>query len=228
MGIIQAPRKMAAQEGVIGAPKFMTSGDSYATITASAYLNNIDLAVYPVVASDVIGVTYNYNTVTKAGNFGWFTVSINNGVITLLPLISNQTIVETTLTAAQWNGMYANPVLIVPAPLSNQIITVEKMMIVQEYGTTQFQFGGAVAAQYGNTAHGGGSLATFTNQASDFTSATSSTLYQIAGISGNGQQVTLANCAGQGIYLSNANAAFTTGDSTFNVRVIFDIISSVS
>ena len=88
MGIIQAPSVLPGQVGVIGAIKYMVTTDSLATITAAGYLNSIDLAVNPIFASDVLGITYLYNLNTNKGTFAFFTVSISNGVITHAPTVS--------------------------------------------------------------------------------------------------------------------------------------------
>lgn len=83
MGILQAPSVLPGQVGVIGAIKYMVTTDNLATITTAGYLNNLDLAVNPIAASDVLGVTYSYNLQTNSGTFALFTVSLSNGVITL-------------------------------------------------------------------------------------------------------------------------------------------------
>ena len=98
MGIIQSPSVLPGQVGVIGAIKYMVTTDSLGTITTAGYLNNLDLAVNPVLASDILGITYSYNVNTNSGSFGLFSVAISNGVITLaeqpssgvnLPTIAN-------------------------------------------------------------------------------------------------------------------------------------------
>lgn len=83
MGILQAPSVLPGQVGVIGAIKYMVSTDNLATITSAGYLNNIDIAVYPIAQSDVIGCTYSFDVNTNSGTFEIFTVSISNGVISL-------------------------------------------------------------------------------------------------------------------------------------------------
>jgi hypothetical protein len=84
MGILQPPFVLPGQSGVIGATKYMVTTDSLATITAAGYLNNIDLAVYPIAASDVISCLYSYNLQTNSGTFAIFTVSLSNGVVSLI------------------------------------------------------------------------------------------------------------------------------------------------
>lgn len=88
MGIIQIPQVLPGQVGVIGAAKYMVSTDSLATIITAGYLNNLDLAMFPIAASDVIGLTYSYNLQTQSGSFTWCTVTIVNGVITLVESVS--------------------------------------------------------------------------------------------------------------------------------------------
>lgn len=88
MGIIQYPSVLPGQVGVVGASKYMVSTDSLATITTAGYLNNIDQAVFPILASDVLGITYSYNQQTGSGSFTWATVTIANGVITVVVSVS--------------------------------------------------------------------------------------------------------------------------------------------
>lgn len=88
MGILQYPSVLPGQVGVLGAAKYMVSTDSISTIMTAGYLNNIDQAVFPIAASDVLGITYNFNTQTNSGSFTWATVTISNGVITVVELVS--------------------------------------------------------------------------------------------------------------------------------------------
>lgn len=88
MGIVQAPAVLPGQVGVLGAIKYMVTTDSLATVTTAGYLNAIDLAVNPLLSSDILGITYLYNTNTNSGTFALFTVSISNGVITLATVVS--------------------------------------------------------------------------------------------------------------------------------------------
>lgn len=84
MGILQYPQTLPSQVGVIGATKFMVTTDNLATTTAAGYLNNIDLAVYPISPSDVISCLYSFNQQTGLGTLGVFTVTISNGIITMV------------------------------------------------------------------------------------------------------------------------------------------------
>lgn len=84
MAILQIPTPLAAQVGILPQMKRMITTDNLATVTAAGYLNSIDLQSYPINSSDVLDVLYSYNQQTNSGTFGIFTVSISNGVITLV------------------------------------------------------------------------------------------------------------------------------------------------
>lgn len=119
-----------------------------------------------------------------------------------------------TLTAAQFNGMYATPVSVLAAAGSGILTLVDRVTLELVFGTAQFASGGIVGFQYGNTAHLAGTLATNTEAAADFTGAAASTVYNFVIASGAGSQI-LSSKDNNAIYISNQTGAFTTGDSTF-------------
>lgn len=131
------------------------------------------------------------------------------------------------MTAAQFNGMYAAPFLLVAAPGANKLISVEKMELVMTYVSANYAAGGVVAAQYDSTVHGAGVLATNSEAAADFFAAASAT-FQFIATSGNTVGVLpFTTTANKGLYLSNATGAFTTGDSTWVVKVYYRIVNLV-
>lgn len=159
-------------------------------------------------------------TCTIAGNWNTTIVSGNYPSNQIATYISS-----VPLTATQFNGMYAAPVLLVPAPGVGFMIAADKMELVMTYGTTPFAAGGIVAGQYGATVYGAGSAATNTEAAADFFAA-ASTVFQFTGVSGNTVgAIPLANATNAALYLSNATGAFTTGDSTFVVKTYYKIIN---
>ncbi len=126
------------------------------------------------------------------------------------------------VTAAEFNGMYAAPKLILAAAGANTMIVVDQMELVMTYVSANYAAGGVVAAQYDNTVHGAGVLATNSEAAADFQAA-ASTVFKFNG------SVVLApfsTCANKGLYLSNATGAFTTGDSPFVVKLHYRIIAT--
>lgn len=131
------------------------------------------------------------------------------------------------MTAAQWNGMYATPFQLIAAPGANKLISVEKMELVMTFGTADYAAGGVVAAQYGSTIHGAGPAATNTEAAADFFAA-ASTVFQFIGVSGNTVgALPFSSCGNTALYISNATQAFTTGDSTWVVKIYYRIINLV-
>lgn len=125
------------------------------------------------------------------------------------------------ITAAEFNGMYAAPKLLIAAPGANNMIIVDQMELVMTYVSANYANGGVVAAQYDSTVHGAGVLATNSEAAADFFAA-ASTVFKFNG------SVVLApfsTCANKGIYLSNATGAFDTGDSTFVAKIHYRIIA---
>lgn len=155
-------------------------------------------------------------------------VTLGNGLSytgTVLGLNSNLlNFAEVTLTASQFNGMYAAPVVLIAAPGANNLIVIDKMVANMTYGAANFAAGGLVAAQYGNTVHGAGPFATNTEAAADFFAA-SSTSFLFSGVTGALPYSTTVN---QGVYLSNQTGAFTNGDSTFTVKAWYKIVPTNS
>ena len=84
--IYQLPTPLAGTVGVLPVQKYMVVGDNFATVTAAGYLNSVNLEGYPIANTDIINALYSYNPVTTTGTFEQFSVSISNGVITLVAL----------------------------------------------------------------------------------------------------------------------------------------------
>ncbi len=136
-------------------------------------------------------------------------------------------IASVAITAAQFNGMYAAPKLLIAAPGANKMIVVHKMDLIMTYVSAAYASGGIVAAQYDSTVHGGGTLATNSEAAADFF-ATASTVFQFEAISGNTAGILpFSSTVNKGLYLSNPTGAFTTGDSTWVAKVYYSVIATV-
>lgn len=127
------------------------------------------------------------------------------------------------ITAAEFNGMYAAPKLLIAAPGANSMIIVDQMELVMTYVSANYAAGGVVAAQYDSTVNGAGVLATNSEAAADF-QASASTVFKF---NGGVVLAPFSTCANKGLYLSNATGAFTTGDSTFVAKIHYRIISTV-
>lgn len=130
------------------------------------------------------------------------------------------------ITAAQFNGMYAAPFLLLPAPGAGNLIMIDRMELVMTFGTADYAAGGVVAGQYGSTVHGAGVLATNTEAAADFF-ASASTTFAFTGTSGNTVgALPFSTTVNTGVYLSNTVQPFTTGDSTWTAKIHYRIIAA--
>jgi hypothetical protein len=158
---------------------------------------------------------------------------IASGALTIAPAAVTSskldpTLIQTaqvTMSAAQFNGAYAAPLLLVAAPGANTMIVVDSIALVMTYGSAAFAAGGVVAAQYDSTAYGAGVIATTTESADDFF-ATASTVFKL---NPGAVLAPFTTCANKGLYLSNVTQAFTTGTgSAFIVKVRYHLISTVA
>jgi hypothetical protein len=134
------------------------------------------------------------------------------------------------ITAAEFNGMYAAPKLLIAAPGANRLIVVDRMELVMTFVSAAYAAGGVVAAQWDSTANGLGQHATNVEAAADFFAAASSA-FMFVGNSGNaattdGGLVPLAANVNKGLYLSNKTGAFTTGDGTWVAKIHYRIIAT--
>ena len=222
---IQFPDQAAdalAQQTRIGT---MACNDNLNFVLASGYLNQIvtsgnqgglllPTAGYVPLPQDLWFICYN-------GGAAMFSTSIVNGVVSLSLAAGNSNSASIAISSAQFLGMYAAPVALLPAPGANKVILVNSMQLIMKFGTTDYASGGVVAAQYDSTVHGAGVLATNSEAAADFFAAAN------AVFSFNRSALILpsATTVNKGLYLSNATGAFTTGDSTFTANVNYSIFN---
>lgn len=125
--------------------------------------------------------------------------------------------VKISLTAAQLNGMYAAPVLIIPAPGSGKSIAIVKAQFVITRTATAFANGGVGIIQYDSTVNGGGTQACDSTLAATVFTGSAGTSFTIR----NGAIISdsTATIVNKGIYLSNQTAAFDTGTGTATLDV---------
>lgn len=196
------------------------SVSSLSVVLTSGYLSAQQAIGASFQSTDVIYISYN-------GGAGFFSFSFSGSVITLVSLpVNGSQIASIAMTAAEFNGMYAAPKLLVAAPGAGNLLIPSRMQIILTYGSAAFAGGGAVSAQYDSTASGAGVKATNTEAAADFF-VTASTVFSFISTSGNTVgALPFATCVNKGLYLSNATGAFTTGTgSSIIVKVKYDIIS---
>lgn len=205
--------------GLTTNPIFLNcQSDSYAQVVAANYLAPQIAAGLVINAGDLLFISYN-------GGAGMFVPSnaSSAGPVSLSSVGSQ--VAQVSISAAQFNGMYAAPLLLVAAPGAGYLNLVQSMILDMSYGSAAFASGGVVAAQYAATVHGAGQLATNSEQAADFF-VTANTIFPFVGTSGNGNYLTKSTAANAGIYLSNATGAFTTGTgSSFEATVFFKTVA---
>ncbi len=134
-------------------------------------------------------------------------------------------VASVAISAAEFNGMYAAPKLLIAAPGANNLIVIDKMELIMTFVSAAYASGGVVAAQYDNTVHGAGVYASNSEAAADFFAAASAT-FQFNAISGNTVGVLpFSTTVNKGLYLSNLTGAFTTGDSTWVAKIYYRIVA---
>ncbi len=77
------------------------------------------------------------------------------------------------ITAAQFNGMYAAPKLLVAAGGANTLLVLDKVDLLMTYVSANYAAGGVAAVQYDSTANGAGVIASTTLSAATFQAAAS-------------------------------------------------------
>lgn len=147
----------------------------------------------------------------------------NNAVDYAQMALDVAAITTVTLSAAQVNGMYATPVQLVAAPGAGKLVVIDNILWDIAFVSAQYAAGGAIQAQYGNTIHGAGSPASASIAAATLNGvAASGYLSNGSGAATLNAPATVRNTA---VYLSNATAAFTTGDSTVTLYVKYRIVT---
>jgi hypothetical protein len=190
--------------------------------TANIVNNAVTYAKFQQASADTLignptGGTANVEEITLGNGlaFSGTTLAVPN---------TNLIYAKVAITAAEWNGMYAAPKLLVAAPGANNLIVVERCVLVMTFVSADYAAGGVVGLQYDSTAHGAGDPASTTEAAADFFAA-ASTSFMLKGDLSTGAAFTTS--VDKGLYISNLTQAFTTGDSTWEAHVWYKIIPTV-
>lgn len=137
------------------------------------------------------------------------------------PLVRKYTTVA--VSAADFNGMYATPKLLLAAQGANTLIVLDQLQLVMTHGAANYAAGGVAAVQYDSTANGAGVIASTTLAAATFQAAASTTFTMNAGV----VALPFTTTVNKGLYLSNITGAFTTGDSPFVAHLWYRVIPTV-
>jgi hypothetical protein len=131
--------------------------------------------------------------------------------------------VAVPISAAEFNGMYAAPKVLVAAPGANKLLVIDKVQLLMTYNSAAYAAGGVAAVQYDVTANGAGVIASTTLAAATFQAAASTGWNFNAGVVAE----TFTTCVNKSLALSNITGAFTTGNSTMVAHVWYKIIPTV-
>ena len=155
-------------------------------------------------------------------NAGVLAIGANKVLSSMIsPLIRKYTTV--TISAAQFNGMYAAPKLLLAAGGANTLQVLDQLQLVMTYGSANYAAGGVAAVQYDSTANGAGVIASSTLAAATFQAAASTTFTMNAGV----VALPFTTTVNKGLYLSNISGAFTTGDSAMVAHIWYRTIPTV-
>jgi hypothetical protein len=147
----------------------------------------------------------------------------NNAVTTAKLALNTIQYAQVSMSAADWNGMYGAPKLLIAAPGAGKLIIVDSCVLTMTFVSAQYAAGGAIALQYDSTVHGAGTLASATLAAATVNAYAASSNVSLAPLVTSSAITTTQN---KGLYLSNQTAAFTTGDSTWTVSLAYRIITA--
>lgn len=129
---------------------------------------------------------------------------------------------QVRLTSAQILGMYATPVLILPAPPAGKMIVLSRITGTYLFGTVQYVAGGAIGLEWGSAAHLAGPAASTTLAGATFDGYAASNTFELTPDNTD----TLAHIIAMPVYISNDTAAFTTGDGSLLVNVNYTVVNA--
>ncbi len=212
------------------APDFIVNWFKYDAVNATFVANPAAGGLSNSLLDGRIFVGNGANIATGVAMSGDTTIS-NTGVVAIgankvlssmiSPLIRKYTTVA--ITAAEFNGMYAAPKLLLAAGGANTLQVIDQLQLVMTYGSANYAAGGVAAVQYDSTANGAGVIASTTLAAATFQAAASTTFTMNAGV----VALPFTTTVNKGLYLSNITGAFTTGDSAMVAHIWYRTIPTV-
>lgn len=127
------------------------------------------------------------------------------------------------ITAAEFNGMFAAPKLLVAAGGANTLLVLKQAQLLMTYNSAAYAAGGTAAIQYDSTVNGAGVIASTTLANTLFQGIVSIGLNVNAGV----VTETFSTCVNKGLYLSNITGAYTTGNSAMVMHLWYAVIPTV-
>jgi Repeat of unknown function (DUF5907) len=205
-------------DGVITIANFNGSapvGTADITNNAVTFAKIQEIATHTLLGNPTAGTTEVSEVTLGAG------LAFSGTTLTVAPTVGASAAV--TMTAAEWNGMFAAPKQIVAAPGANLMLVVDSVVVEANFGTTQYAGGGAAALQYSNTVNGAGTLATASVAAAAVNGIAADSTFRL--LAASIAVVANALVVNQGLFMSNLTGAFTTGNSPMTVTVNYHTIA---
>jgi hypothetical protein len=208
-------------QSMVGGLFICTSGSIfapfYALITAVPSSTTLTIDTSLTISSPAHYKIY-YNGVASDGTLVGISnpLYVSNNGINYTGGVKN--IVSVPLTSSNITGMYATPVQLIASPGAGKVNFITYLAANYLFSTA-FSAGGVIVFQYGNTAHGAGTVATgVASVSTNFLTGTADTLVTSPGPTVT-PIATLSNYVNQGIFISNQTQAFAGGPSTVNVYI---------
>lgn len=211
-----------SNEGALGAGVVVNSNVAANAAIAFSKLAALPSAQILVGSAGNVAAAVAMSGDATISNVGVLALGANKVLSSMVsPLLLKYAVVD--ITAAEFNGMYAVPKLLVAAGGANTLLVLDRVELLMTYGSANYAAGGVAAVQYDSTALGAGVIASSTLAAATFQAAASTGFNFNAGVVAQ----TFTTCVNKGLYLSNITGAFTTGDSTFKAHVWYKVVPSV-
>ncbi len=132
---------------------------------------------------------------------------------------------KVTVSVSDIKGMYVTPKLLVAAGGSNTLIYPLAAIFEKKFTTPSYTGGGNTYIQWDSTTLGAGTLASISSTAAivGVTGSTDTSSYILTTTTIISNTSPVIN---KGLYLTNATAAFATGNSTCYVHLYYSILST--
>ena len=203
--------QISASAGITGSQLSASAAIAGTQLAAGANIAGSQLAA----AAGIVGTQLAANTLND-------TEIVAGGISSVSLAATTIQYVKVPMTAAQWNGMYGAPFIMIATPGANKMINVIRAVAAMTFVSANYAAGGAVALQYDTTIHGAGTLASGTIAAATVNGYGASSQVSLDGLVASSASTTTIN---KGLYLSNLSGAFTTGDGTWNIHIWYEIVT---
>ncbi len=166
-------------------------------------------------------------SVASVGSIGQYLTSNGSALPTYqaFPSLGSSPITYTkvTLSSADITTMRVTPKLLVSAGGANTLLYMMRVILELDFNSIAYTGGGNTFIQWDSTTLGGGVIASSTIAATQINGNTKRMRYMNNAVAAALASSTTVN---KGLYLTNATAAFATGNSTIYMHVYYVLLST--